>query len=410
LQPLLGAYLLRRWLGPQSPLAGVGPVFRFLGVGLVMCLVAPSIGVTSLYLAGYAPLADYSLNWWTWWLGDVMGVFLVTPLVLAWWKPPGFVGGAERVGEAVLLLGVLLVVELWVFGGWDLWGLDSRFLVYLTVPPLVWATLRFGAPGATLGLLGVTGIAVWGTAQGNGPFVRGTLNESLLLLQTFMGVVTVMALTLVGVLTERQRTERELQRADDGLTDFIENAAVGLHWVGPDGVILWAYQAELDLVGYQREECIGHHISEFHADPEVIDDILYRLVNYETLHDYEARLKCKDGSIKHVLIDSNVFWQDGHFIHTRCFTRDITPRKEAQESARQLAEEMALVDQVARIITSTLDIGQVYERFATELKKLVDFERVAINIVGPTGDTFKFQDVAGPAYPGRGTSSRWKVP
>jgi two-component system, NtrC family, sensor kinase len=95
------------------------------------------------------------------------------------------------------------------------------------VPPLVWAAFRFGGRGATLGLLLVTGIAVWGTARGHGPFAGETLNEPLLLLQTFMGVVAVMTLILVGVLTERQRNERESQRAREGLTDFVENAAVG---------------------------------------------------------------------------------------------------------------------------------------------------------------------------------------
>ncbi|HZA21154.1 MAG TPA: hypothetical protein VFA32_00850, partial [Dehalococcoidia bacterium] len=73
---------------------------------------------------------------------------------------------------------------------------------------------------------------------------------------------------------------------------------------------------------------------------------------------------------------------------------------EAEESARRLAEEMALVDQVARVITSTLDIGQVYERFAAELKKLVDFDRAVINIIGPTGEAFQYQEVAGSIYSG----------
>jgi PAS domain S-box-containing protein len=403
LQPLLGAYLLRRCLGQQSPLEGAGSVFWFLGVGLLMYLVAATVGVTTLYLAGFTSLAVYPLNCWTWWLGDVLGVLMVTPLALAWWrKGPERAWGSRRIAEAGVLLGVLLMVEWWVFGGWELWGIDSRFLVYLTVPPLVWAAFRFGARGATLGLLLVTGIAVWGTAQGHGPFAGETLNESLLL-QTFMGVLTVMTLILVGVLTERQRTERESQRAREGLTDFIENAAVGLHWVGPDGAILWANQTELDLLGYRQEEYIGQHISEFHADQEVIDDILSRLANHETIHDYEARLRCKDGSIKHVLIDSNVFWQEGQFVHTRCFTWDITRRKEAEESARRLAEEMALVDQVARIITSTLDTSEVYERFAAGLKELIPFDRVMINTIDSTGEAFKYQQIAGLVYPGRRT-------
>ena len=79
-----------------------------------------------------------------------------------------------------------------------------------------------------------------------------------------------------------------------------------------------------------REEYVGRPIAEFHADPPMIEDILRRLAAREELHDYEARLRCKDGSIKHVQINSNVRWEDGRFVHTRCFTHDITERKRSE--------------------------------------------------------------------------------
>jgi PAS domain S-box-containing protein len=129
-------------------------------------------------------------------------------------------------------------------------------------------------------------------------------------------------------------TLEELRRRERELSDFVENASIGLHWVGADGTILWANQAELDLLGYSREEYVGRKISEFHADPDVINDILCRLTNNDTLHDYEARLKCKDGSIRYVLINSNVMWDEDRFVHTRCFTRDITDRKLAEQGLR----------------------------------------------------------------------------
>jgi PAS domain S-box-containing protein len=135
-------------------------------------------------------------------------------------------------------------------------------------------------------------------------------------------------------ISERKRAAEALRSREEELTDFIENSAVGLHWVGPDGTILWANQAELDLLGYARDEYIGHHIAEFHADREAIDDILDRLTRDETLHSYEARLRRKDGSLVHVLISSNVRRRDGEFVHTRCFTRDITERRQAEESLR----------------------------------------------------------------------------
>jgi len=151
--------------------------------------------------------------------------------------------------------------------------------------------------------------------------------------------------TLVGSVmvfhdvTDRRQTEKALQRSEQLLTDFFENAAVGLHWVGPDGIILRANKTELDLLGYSKEEYVGRHIAEFHADPPVIEDILQKLSCGECLQGYEARLRCKDGSIRYVLISSNVLWEDGKFVHTRCFTRDITDRKLA---------EMALREEIAR--------------------------------------------------------------
>lgn len=156
-------------------------------------------------------------------------------------------------------------------------------------------------------------------------------------------------------ISERKQTEEALRRTAQELTDFFENGALGLHWVGPDGIILRANQAELALTGYTAEEYIGHHIAEFHVDREVIEDILQRLANNETLHNYEARLRCKDGSIRHVLISSNVRREDGKFIHTRCFTRDITERRLAE---RELEER-------TRIALMSADIGLALTRSDT---------------------------------------------
>lgn len=138
-------------------------------------------------------------------------------------------------------------------------------------------------------------------------------------------------------IAERKKAQRHLQQREAELTDFLENAVIGMHWVASDGRILWANKAEMDLLGYSREEYIGRHISEFHADEPVIEDILQRLSRNEELHGHQARLQCKDGSIRHVRIDSNVFMQDGKFVHTRCFTTDITEQRNAEEARAKLA-------------------------------------------------------------------------
>jgi len=138
--------------------------------------------------------------------------------------------------------------------------------------------------------------------------------------------------------TERRRAEEQVRQSWQELEDFFQNSPVGLHWVGPDGIVLRVNEAELALLGYSREEYVGHHISEFHESPGTIHDILDRLSRRETLSNYEARLRCKDGSIKDVLISSNVLIMEGQFVHSRCFTRDITERKRAENWLRFLAD------------------------------------------------------------------------
>ncbi len=144
-----------------------------------------------------------------------------------------------------------------------------------------------------------------------------------------------------------ERAERAAERERAALLeDFIENASISLHWVGPDGSILWANQDELDFLGYAREEYVGRNITEFHTDQRVISDILCRLGRNETLRNYEARLRCKNGDEKTVLINSNVLWRDGTFVHTRCFTRDISDIKRQVLATRESEERYrALIEQ-----------------------------------------------------------------
>jgi PAS domain S-box-containing protein len=128
------------------------------------------------------------------------------------------------------------------------------------------------------------------------------------------------------------------RRTPEALEDFFDNAAIPLHWVGSDGTILRANRAELELLGYSPEEYVGRNIAEFHVDPPVIAEILKRLSSGETLRDCEARLRCKDGSIRDVLITSNVHFENGHFLNTRCFTRDVTAQKRMEALRAQTVD------------------------------------------------------------------------
>jgi PAS domain S-box-containing protein len=143
--------------------------------------------------------------------------------------------------------------------------------------------------------------------------------------------------------------EEELVRKNNDLEDFFENSAIGLHIVGGDGTILRANRAELELLGYTAEEYIGRHISEFHADQPVIGDILRRLSCGDKLDRYPARLRAKDGSIRHVLITSNSRFEDGRFVNTRCFTTDVSDLRDATNARRDSDERLAATYEAAMV-------------------------------------------------------------
>lgn len=177
---------------------------------------------------------------------------------------------------------------------------------------------------------------------------------------------------------ELSRDEEALRRRSEELTDFVENATVGLHWVGPDGTILWANRTELELLGYTREEYIGHHISEFHADSNVINDILHRLVCREELHGYEARLRAKDGSLRHVRISSNVLWKGETFVHTRCFTHDVTEQKAAQEAERAIERQLMLLVEASGAILSSPQTPDVLRNILETSRRFIEADAYAV--------------------------------
>ena len=106
---------------------------------------------------------------------------------------------------------------------------------------------------------------------------------------------------------------------------FLMNSSVGIHSVSAEGIIVYANQYELDMLGYSEDEYVGHPTSEFQIDDPVYKDMMKRLGKFECLKNYPARVQGKN-EIKYILYNSSVFHQDDTFVHTRCYGIDLDKR------------------------------------------------------------------------------------
>ena len=147
-----------------------------------------------------------------------------------------------------------------------------------------------------------------------------------------------MACGIIRDITARKQAEAALARREQELSDFFAESPLGLLWVGPEGHILRVNQAELVLLGRIRDEVLGHPVSQFHADPDSAAELLARLGKKQTVQNYHASLRHKDGTRREVLIDANGLWDEGRLVHSRWFTRDITRRVELEREILAISE------------------------------------------------------------------------
>ena len=148
-----------------------------------------------------------------------------------------------------------------------------------------------------------------------------------------------------------------LSRRVADLDDFVENAPLPLRWVSASGTIIWANQAELDMLGYTKEEYIGSSMNNHHADSKAYEKILALLKSDGSVQNFAASLRRKDGSVKHVLITSNVVIENGEFVRTRCFTKDISDIYEKDERRKRLLQQLEESEERLRLAVDSTKMG-----------------------------------------------------
>ncbi len=206
-----GAFLVRHFCKDESPLQSGRNVLILVTVGaLGCCLISPTFGVLGLSLVGNIPWERFGYSWITWWVGDAAGALVAAPLFLAWQHRHPFPRNAWRILEAAMLGGTTILACFFIF-------FRNIPCEYGLLPLLLWAAFRFSMRGVTTTAAVIALLATIGTSRGSSPFVGGTANESLLLMNSFFGVTITCALFLAGMMEERRRTEKQIQQLHEDL-------------------------------------------------------------------------------------------------------------------------------------------------------------------------------------------------
>ncbi len=288
LEGVLGAYLVNRFAGGRTAFEHARDIFKFaLLAAVVSTTVSATCGVTSLALGGFARWADSGSIWLTWWLGDATGDLVVAPVVLLWSARPRVRWRRGQVLEAAVLLVSLVLAGQIVFGGLFPSHIKNYPLEFLSIPFFLWAAFRFGQREAGTAIVLVSAIAIWGTLRGFGPFVSETQNESLLLLQAFMGVASVTILTLAAAVSERKEVEEQFRQSQK--MESIGRLAGGVAHDMNNLLTAMLGSAELLLLdlpdGPAREE-----VAEIRAVAERAADLVRQLLAFSRRQVMEPRV------------------------------------------------------------------------------------------------------------------------
>ena len=229
LEGVVGGYLITRWCGGSGTFATPARIAKFaiVSVGLPTMLSA-TIGVATLYVAGLAAEPNLAPIWITWWLGDTAGALVVTPVIVLWaitdWRSIDW----RELREMAAVFGCAILVGLVTFSPLLPRSQYTSPLGFLAILPLVWAALRRRPRDtATVGVI-LTIFAIWATIAQAGPFAHMGLNESFLLLLTFMLSVSVPSLALSADVEMRRRSEDDLRRIQAELDSRVKERTAAL--------------------------------------------------------------------------------------------------------------------------------------------------------------------------------------
>jgi integral membrane sensor domain MASE1/DNA-binding CsgD family transcriptional regulator len=215
LEAVIAGYLVARWAEGEQVFDTPTGIAKFTLISLAATMVSATIGVSSLTLVGYAEMSSFISVWLTWWLGDLAGALVITPVVVLWANSNPASLTRPQITRTGLTYLAAVVVGVMVFGCPVVHHIPvHQALGFLIVLPLLWASLRQGPRDTATVVIIISAFAIGCTLLQCGPFAMPSLNDSFILLLAFMISTAVLSLALSTDVAVRQRIEnQQRQRA-----------------------------------------------------------------------------------------------------------------------------------------------------------------------------------------------------
>lgn len=207
--PLIGARLLRRFTSFQPSLTHLRDVLTLIVFGaLGGTAISATIGSLTLSLTPVNPWSSFGTAWLIWYLGDAMGVLIVTPLLLTFAGLRSIRKRHQIFNLTALVLGTVISTLL-IFDRRFGFQTGEDLFAFAVFPFVIWGAIRFQASGAAAVSFLISVIVVGETAFGFGPFAKSDPLQNATLLQCFLAVISISGMTLAAVNSERVQVMRK---------------------------------------------------------------------------------------------------------------------------------------------------------------------------------------------------------
>jgi PAS domain S-box-containing protein len=366
---LFGAWLLRQLPAFQPSLTRLRDV---LGMSICGALcgtaVSATVGTGVLALAGVNAWSGLGSAWLMWWWGDATGVLIVTPLVLTFTGLMTVRENRRWFELACLLLGAVGSASV-IFDPW-LGSMHAGVFAFGVLPFVLWGAIRFEVPGAAVVSFLISAIAVWGTARGFGLLIHGDALQNAMLLQSFLGVISVSGVVLAAVVAERaqlirkQSTLEALEYSEKNYRGIVETAYEGIWKVNADFETSLVNGRMAELLGYTVQEMLGRPLFDFMFE----GDIEQKKTELErrrrgVSEQLETRYRKKDGEALWARVTTSpIVGADGGFEGALAMVSDMTEQKRIESERCRAQETISLLSQA---VEQTADSIVITDRNGT---------------------------------------------